>query len=134
MSLKASNGSHTHIYIANLKTFKEIKIAQDINATENADVTFLRAIGKVRPIYGYKQISDTPVTGNINILRTNNNDFQKLAVGLGDNDTYTGAGLADLKSIYMLWRHLDINSGVEFASTWIPEIQVSSNQNNVPLK
>ena len=134
MSLKASNGSHTHIYIANLKMFKEIKVAQDVNATENADVTFLRAIGKVRPIYGYKEINDTPVTGNINILRTDNNDFQKLAVGLAETDTYTGSGLIDMGTIYMLWRHYDIKTDAEFVSTWTPAVQVSSNQDNVPLK
>ena len=134
MSLKITTGSHTKIYVANLKTFKEISVAQDLNATESATSTFLKAIGKTRPIYGFKEINDTPVSGSINVYKSDNTDFMRLLLGLGDSDTIEGETLSDTKPIYMLLRHFDDNTDEEFQATWLPSVIASSDQENVPLK
>jgi len=134
MSLKITTGSHTKIFVANLKTFKEISVAQDLNATESATSTFLSAIGKTRPIYGFKEINDTPVSGNINIYKSDNVDFMRLILGLGDGEDIAGETLGKTKPVYMLLRHFDNNTNAEFQATWLPSVIVNSNQENVPLK
>ena len=134
MSLKVATGSTTTIWVANTKMIKEIQVATEVNTTEGAASTFLRAIGKKRPVYGYVEINDTPVTGNLNIIKSDNYDFLKVLRGLGDTDTYDGSTLSLAKPFYMLLRHSDNNTSTEFRGTWIPLCNADSDQENVPVK
>jgi len=134
--IKATTGQHTTVTVANLKQSRDIKVVQAFNAEAGASASYTNAFGSLGPILSFTNMNDTPVTGKLDVLVSDNIDFQIVAMGLGPNDTYDGFSLerALNNPIYILLRERDVKSKTPFQGLWLKEVSLTGDTEDQTIK
>jgi len=134
--IKATTGQYTTVTVANLKQSKDIKVVQAFDATAAASASYVNAFDSTSSILSYTNMNDTPVTGKLDVLVSDNLDFQTIAMGLGVGDTYDGFSLkrAINKPIYIMLKERDIKSGTLFQGLWLKEVSITNDAETQTIK
>jgi len=134
--IKATTGQYTAVYVANTKQVKQIKVAQAVDATAGASANYANAFGSVNSILSYTEMNETPVTGKFDVIASDNNDFQTVAMGNAVGDTFDGFSLtrAINEPLYILLVERDIKTDLGYAALWLPEVNITSDGETQAIK